>query len=182
MYFNESSPRYFYFYEASANFIPVLPLTMTKPTSINAPTVQAAKATQDTLLAFLKDIENTELRSDAVNGLLHRLSSVTKTLECFASDFDQSCSYTFSLEVQHRLRILLRGNQDACIRSWSLFEEGTSHSIRESLHGSDWDGFGVFGDVELRLLSERLQVLEKTIGTVTEISALYVKFGSLILG
>lgn len=153
---------------------------MTEPTSIDAPTVQAAKAVRNTFLAFLKDIKATERRSDAFNGLSHRLSSVEKTLECFASDFGQSCSYTLSSGVQHHLRMAFRGSQEACIRSWSLLEERTSHFIIDSLHGSVWSEVGVFEDVELRLLSERLQALEKTIGTVMEISALYVKFDTLI--
>lgn len=53
-------------------------------------------------------------------------------------------------------------------------------SINNSLHELGWDGFGVLWDIELRLLSERLQVLENTIGTVMEFSALYMKFDSPI--
>lgn len=182
MYCNQFSPAYFYSHEASANFTPVLSLTMTESTRIDDPTVQAAKAAENTVLAILKDIKATERRSDALNGLSHRLSAVGKALQCFVLGFDQSCSYTLSLEVQHHLRLAFRGSQEACIRSWSLIEERTSHISGDPLHGSEWDGFGAFRDVELQLLSERLEVLEKTIGTVMEISALYVKFDSLILG
>jgi hypothetical protein len=66
------------------------------------------------------------------------------------------------------------GNQDACSRFQSLFKSRISHSTNNSLHESDWNGFDIFGDIELRLLCERLQVLEDTIGMVVETSALYV--------
>lgn len=73
-------------------------------------------------------------------------------------------------------------NQDTCARFQNNFKEWTDHSTNEYLHESDSGGFDVFGEIELRLLGERLHMLEFTIYMAMEDSAFYVKLESPILG
>lgn len=136
----------------------------------SAPTSQAAKAGECSVFALLEDIKAAGCTCEASKELCHRLSSIEKALGSFAAELEQPASCKLSTEVQHHLRMAILSNQDACARYQNAFKEWASHSNNNSLHESDWNGFDAFQDIELRLLSERLQVLKNTIDMAMEIS------------
>jgi hypothetical protein len=65
-------------------------------------------------------------------------------------------------------------NQAACARYRDVFKERVDDSTN-----TDWDIFDVLGDMEIRLLTERLEVLENTLYMAMEISAMYCRVESL---
>lgn len=103
--------------------------------------------------------------------------SVEIALGDFASAFDLGGLCKLDLKVQHHIRMTIWGGQDACARFQIGFKEWTSPSSNHSLHELDGDDLDIFEDIELRLLIERLQLLEKIIGMALEVSTLYVSTG-----
>ena len=155
---------------------------MAEQTGARTSTAQAAKAAQRIVLALLEDMKATERTNEALKGLCRQLFSAENTLGNVASAFDLGGLCKLNLEVQHHIRMAIWGGQDACARFQNAYKEWTSHSSNHSLHELDGDDLDIFEDIELQLLSERLQLLEKTIGMTLEVSALYVNTGVPILG
>jgi hypothetical protein len=147
---------------------------MADSTGTRTSTAQATKAAQCSVLSLLKEIKATGRTNEALEGLCQRLFSAENVLGNFASASDRTGFCKLNPEVQHHIRLAIWGGQDACARFQNAFKEWTSHFSDHFLHESGGDDLDILEGIELRLLSERLQLLEKTIGMALEVSALYV--------
>lgn len=79
-------------------------------------------------------------------------------------------------KVHIHLWAAISNTQDICGRFVDNFKEWRDHSSLLYLHESDSSSFEIFEDMELRLFSESLQMLENTILMAEENSVLYVKY------
>ncbi|KAK4939281.1 hypothetical protein LTR66_015016, partial [Elasticomyces elasticus] len=149
---------------------------MAEPAGARTPTAQAVKAAQGSISALLEEIKATEQTNHALGGLSRRLSSAENTLGTFASAINQADFCKLSLEIQHHIRMAIWGSQDACARFQIGFQEWNLPNY--FLHETDGDELGIFESLELRLLSERLQLLEKAIGMALEVSTLVIDFST----
>ncbi|KAJ5507064.1 hypothetical protein N7527_009207 [Penicillium freii] len=151
---------------------------MAEPSGTGNSTAQVAKAAQRSILALLEDMKATGRTNEALKGLCRQLFSVEIALGDFASTFDLGGLCKLDLEVQHHIRMTIWGGQDACARFQIGFKQWTSHSSNHSLHELDGDVLDIFEDIELRLLVERLELLEKVIGMALEVSTLVTAFST----
>jgi hypothetical protein len=146
-------------------------------TSTGATTAQVAKAAQRGVLALFEDIQASERTGKLLNEVARQLLSVKKRLGSITSEVEGTypCDIKLSCKVHIHLRAAISNTQDTCERFLSTFKEWTDHSSSLYLHKSDSDGFDIFEETELRIFSERLQMLENTILMAVETSVLYVK-------
>ncbi|KAJ5303214.1 hypothetical protein N7476_010013 [Penicillium atrosanguineum] len=145
---------------------------MTQPTYTSTFTAQSVKEAQSSVIALLDIIKAAEYTTEAVKELSHRLSSIDKALGGLALALDETSSCKLSHEVRRHLHMVIRTNQDACVRCQEAFSEWKSPLINESLHESSWHPFGAFVDIQSQLLSKRLHLLEDTINMVMQINAM----------
>ncbi|KAJ5125651.1 hypothetical protein N7526_007828 [Penicillium atrosanguineum] len=131
---------------------------MTQPTYTSTFTAQSVKEAQSSVIALLDIIKAAEYTTEA-GGL--------------ALALDETSSCKLSHEVRRHLHMVIRTNQDACVRCQEAFSEWKSPLINESLHESSWHPFGAFVDIQSQLLSKRLHLLEDTINMVMQINAMY---------